>query len=194
MRLSFTRPVTGGGGQKWACGEEAKARLAGLIEGRQVSCATSGVDDFGRLLARCTVGGVELNRHMVLTGFAVAFRRYSTDYVSEEARAKGARQGLWAGNFQMPSEYRQVHRGTAPGSITRTTGVPRPATTNRRASAGKPPVGNRGDCDIKGNRNRRGQWIYHMPGMPYYGPTRAEQMFCSEAEAQAAGYRRAIVR
>jgi hypothetical protein len=49
-------------------------------------------------------------------------------------------------------------------------------------------------CLIKGNRNRKGQWIYHLPGMPYYVPTRAEEWFCSEAEAQAAGYRRAIVR
>jgi hypothetical protein len=30
--------------------------------------------------------------------------------------------------------------------------------------------------------------------MPYYDQTRAEEMFCTEAEAQAAGYRRAIVR
>lgn len=49
-------------------------------------------------------------------------------------------------------------------------------------------------CVIRGNRNRRGQWIYHLPGMPYYEATRPEELFCSEAEAQAAGYRRAIVR
>jgi hypothetical protein len=30
--------------------------------------------------------------------------------------------------------------------------------------------------------------------MPYYNQTRAEEVFCTEAEAQAAGYRRAIVR
>jgi hypothetical protein len=46
---------------------------------------------------------------------------------------------------------------------------------------------------IKGNRGSNG-WIYHLPGMPYYGRTRAEEMFCSEAAAQAAGYRRAKVR
>lgn len=49
-------------------------------------------------------------------------------------------------------------------------------------------------CVIKGNRSRRGEWIYHLPGMPYYDVTRPEEMFCSEREAQAAGYRRAIVR
>lgn len=49
-------------------------------------------------------------------------------------------------------------------------------------------------CLIKGNHSRRGDWIYHLPGMPYYDDTRAEAYFCTEAQAQAAGYRRAIVR
>jgi hypothetical protein len=30
--------------------------------------------------------------------------------------------------------------------------------------------------------------------MPYYEQTRPEAMFCTEAEARAAGYRRAIVK
>jgi hypothetical protein len=50
-----------------------------------------------------------------------------------------------------------------------------------------------GKCVIKGNRGLHG-WIYHVPGMPYYAETRAEEVFCSEAAARAAGYRRAIVR
>jgi hypothetical protein len=29
-------------------------------------------------------------------------------------------------------------------------------------------------CLIKGNHSRRGDWIYHLPGMPYYDDTRAE--------------------
>lgn len=32
------------------------------------------------------------------------------------------------------------------------------------------------------------------PGMPYYTQTKAEEVFCSEADARAAGYRRALVR
>ena len=49
-------------------------------------------------------------------------------------------------------------------------------------------------CAIKGNRSRRSEWIYHVPGMPYYGQTQAEEVFCTEAEARAAGYRWALVR
>ena len=44
-----------------------------------------------------------------------------------------------------------------------------------------------GNCSIKGNRNRKGQWIYHVPGMPYYDRIRPEEIFCTEAEARAAG-------
>jgi hypothetical protein len=32
-----------------------------------------------------------------------------------------------------------------------------------------------------------------MPGMPYYDQTMPEEIFCTEAEAKAAGYRRAKV-
>lgn len=43
---------------------------------------------------------------------------------------------------------------------------------------------------IKGNVNARGERIYHLPGQPNYAQVQAEQRFATEAEAQAAGYRR----
>jgi hypothetical protein len=52
-------------------------------------------------------------------------------------------------------------------------------------------------CNIKGNISiDTGERIYHMPGQKYYNRTRispqyGEHWFCSEAEAQAAGWRRA---
>jgi hypothetical protein len=45
--------------------------------------------------------------------------------------------------------------------------------------------------DVKGNVNRDGEKIYHLPGDPAYQRTRAEEMFTSAEEAEAAGYRRA---
>lgn len=44
-------------------------------------------------------------------------------------------------------------------------------------------------CRIKGNHSRKGEFIYHVPGQRYYEQTRPEAMFCSEAQARAAGYR-----
>lgn len=171
-------------GAQWACGQEASLQLGKLVTGRQVRCVPTGVDDFGRTLARCSAGGVDVNRTMVALGYAVAFRRYSLDYVSAEETARNNRRGMWAGTFQMPSEVRAVSKGSSkPG-------------TARRAKAPPPPRQSFASdaCNIKGNRSRRGEWIYHVPGMPYYEQTRAEDMFCSEADARAAGYRRALVR
>jgi hypothetical protein len=52
-------------------------------------------------------------------------------------------------------------------------------------------------CRIKGNISiNSGERIYHMPGQEYYEDTRirpefGERWFCSEADARAAGWRRA---
>ena len=44
---------------------------------------------------------------------------------------------------------------------------------------------------IKANVNARGEKIYHLPGQASYERTQAEETFATEAEAQAAGFRRA---
>ncbi|WP_292570386.1 hypothetical protein [Mesorhizobium sp.] len=52
-------------------------------------------------------------------------------------------------------------------------------------------------CNIKGNISyNTGEKIYHVPGQEYYSETRisllkGERWFCSEAEARAAGWRKA---
>lgn len=52
-------------------------------------------------------------------------------------------------------------------------------------------------CDIKGNVSiNSGERIYHVRGQKFYAETKispqyGEQWFCSEAEAQAAGWRKA---
>jgi hypothetical protein len=43
---------------------------------------------------------------------------------------------------------------------------------------------------IKGNINAKGDKIFHVPGGRYYDGTKAERMFCSEQEAQDAGFRK----
>lgn len=177
------------GGSKWACGKEAADRLSRLVTGREVRCDPVGLDQHGRTLARCSVGYTDVNRTMVATGYAVAFRRYSSEYVNAEESAKLSKRGMWAGTFDMPSEVRAAAKESQGAGAGRTQSI---AVTSRQTrSSGASRSGN---CVIKGNRSRRGEWIYHMPGMPYYEQTRAEDIFCTEAQAQAAGYRRARVR
>jgi len=172
-------------GVSWACGEESARQLRALVS-RPVRCRTRGTDDYGRMLGVCEVNGIELNRAMVANGWALAFREYSQDYVADEVRAKAARLGIWASTFQLPQDFRHANEARAEA-------VARPAPQGRASPRASVPAP-MGHCAIKGNRNRRGQWIYHLPGMPYYEATRAEEIFCTEPEAQAAGYRRAIVK
>lgn len=170
-------------GQSWSCGEAAKDQLSGLVAGKRVECQGQGVDQHGRVLAVCVAGGFELNRAMVEQGWALAYREFSDDYAAAEFQAKRNELGIWSSKFVVPWDYR--HSKLPP---------PPPAVVSSRTRAKPQPPAWTGGCLIKGNRNRRGEWIYHLPGMPYYDQTRAEEMFCTEAEARAAGYRRAIVR
>ena len=48
---------------------------------------------------------------MVYTGWALAYRRYSTDYIDTEEGAKSAKHGLWRGKFVAPWEWRKQTRG-----------------------------------------------------------------------------------
>ncbi|HEV2079698.1 MAG TPA: thermonuclease family protein, partial [Allosphingosinicella sp.] len=164
-------------GRAWACGQEAADQLRRLVTGRELRCDPVGTDPYGRTLARCYQRGVDINRIMVESGYAVAYRKYSDEFVAAEEGAKAAKRGIWASTFELPSVHRQEDRNAANAGAT------------RRSAAGSPAPGPQlsGGCRIKGNHSRRREWIYHLPGMPYYNETRPEAMFCTEAEAQAAG-------
>lgn len=176
-------------GANWACGAEAADKLSGLATGKEVRCAAHGTDQFGRTLAKCSVGTLDLNRTMVALGYAVAYTRYSTEYVSAQDSAKLSKRGIWSSSFEVPSQYRADD--PTPRQPKPSAQPPQVASSAKSSDwAGRAKA----NCRIKGNRNRKGQWIYHVPGMPYYDQTRPEEIFCSERDAQAAGYRRAVVR
>lgn len=170
-----------------ACGEMSKGRLVSLIGNSEVTCHGKSTDPYGRMVAICQISGVDLGQAMVEAGWATAFRKYSKDYVPAELRARAAKSGLWQWNFQAPGEYRAAQQR-------RDEPAQQPPQQSRSAPSSDRRWVQDGQCVIKGNRSRRGPWIYHLPGMPYYNATRAEEYFCTEEEAQAAGYRRAIVR
>lgn len=96
--------------QRWSCGQAAAAKLADLVTGKKVMCTSMGKDQYDRVLGRCSVGAVDINRTMVALGYAVAYRRYSSDYILAEDAARAAKLGLWASKFQAPSEYRHASR------------------------------------------------------------------------------------
>jgi endonuclease YncB( thermonuclease family) len=96
-------------GNTYRCGDTATGFLSVLIGRGAVSCRYMDTDIYGRTVAVChSYDGLELNREMVSGGYAVAYRRYSTDYVSAENSAKSEQLGIWGGSFEMPWNYRKT--------------------------------------------------------------------------------------
>ena len=98
-------------GQKpYRCGQQAALALADRIGERTVRCQERDKDRYGRVVAVCYVGSEDLDRWMVEQGWAMAFRKYSLDYVDAEDDAREARRGIWQGEFEMPWEWRAARR------------------------------------------------------------------------------------
>ena len=95
------------GGRRWRCGSEATRALARRIGGRPIACEERDRDRYGRIVAVCRVRGEDLNRWMVRQGWALAYRKYSTDYVPDERAARAAKRGLWRGDFVPPWRWRK---------------------------------------------------------------------------------------
>ena len=94
-------------GISFDCGEVARRGLEQTIAGKPVNCVATELDMYRRTIATCTVGGKDLAGAMIVSGYAVAFRRYSEAYVAQEVAARSQDVGIWATEFQMPWEYRQ---------------------------------------------------------------------------------------
>jgi endonuclease YncB( thermonuclease family) len=178
-------------GQTWRCGDDARAKLRSLVEGATLRCTPRDTDEYGRSVSVCKNGNTDINAEMVRAGLALAYRRYSNDYVDEENEARNAKRGLWGGEFTPPWDYRRESRGETPRPQQQ---VPRSAPGSSATT--KPTSSSSSSCKIKGNINTKGEKIYHTPESPSYADTviderSGERWFCSEAEARAAGWRAA---
>ena len=100
-------------GGLYPCGLDASHELSKYIGHKSVSCTWRDTDRYGRMVALCRLNGDDLSRWMVQQGQAIAFRKYSLDYVADEDKAKAAKVGIWAGEFQDPSVYRHQSRRRA---------------------------------------------------------------------------------
>ena len=79
-------------GKEWRCGQDATFALAELIGDHWITCKGDERGKYGRLIAVCYAGPYDLNAKMVRQGWALAYRRYSMDYVDDEKAAKIARK------------------------------------------------------------------------------------------------------
>ena len=94
----------------WKCGVQSRAALTKFIGHKEVSCETEEKDRYGRFIAICMAGSVNLNAMMVRKGWALAYRKYSKKYMDEELVAKTGKLGLWKGTFVPPWEWRRGKR------------------------------------------------------------------------------------
>jgi hypothetical protein len=102
--------------------------------------------------------------------------RYSQRYASIEAEARRSRRGVFATENIPPWDYRSAAW---------------------RAAASKASEDASRECPIKGNVNREGERIYHMPWQLDYPKIAMrghpkKRWFCNENEATEAGWRRAM--
>ena len=86
------------------CGREARNQLRQMIGASQIACEGWQYDKYQRLLAACKAGTKGLNREMAASGWAVSYGGYR----AEEAAARKAKLGLWAGTFDQPQDWRKM--------------------------------------------------------------------------------------
>lgn len=90
----------------WACGAAATRALKDRVEGRGLICRVLDTDRYGRKVSRCEQAGVDVAGALVAEGLALAYRRYSRDYVDEELAAEARGAGAWNGSFDRPEQWR----------------------------------------------------------------------------------------
>jgi endonuclease YncB( thermonuclease family) len=79
---------------------------AGPHRQRTVTCDECDIERYERIVGRCLVGGLDTNEWLVTQGLALAYLRYSHDYVATEDQAREAGVGMWAATFEPPWAWR----------------------------------------------------------------------------------------
>lgn len=156
----------------WACGEWVRSEARALFQGKKAHCDVRDTDQYGRAVATCFVDDKDIGEALVLDGLAFAYRTYGWDYDLAEKQAAVRGVGLHATGVTSPAAFRAAQRRVVK------------------------PQNAPDACAIKGNISRDGKRIYHVAGQSFYAKTsidvsKGERWFCSEAEARAAGWRKA---
>jgi endonuclease YncB( thermonuclease family) len=92
-------------GEDWPCGRAARDFLRALVASQDTTCTSEGRDQYRRVLGRCRVGSADLGDSIVREGWALA----DLEYAVAIAEARLNRRGIWAGQFDEPSQWRRDH-------------------------------------------------------------------------------------
>lgn len=159
--------------------EQARLKNAELVDGKTVTLVrdVSDTDVFGRLLRYVMVEDIFVNYELVREGVAIP-KEYPPDTACHQTLESAL------------GSTRSSPLDLNPPQAARTTLANMSACPNGCTSE-------QPGCAIKGNISMSGDKIYHMPGMRDYektviSPDYDERWFCTEEEALANGWRRAL--
>jgi endonuclease YncB( thermonuclease family) len=159
--------LCGRDGAWWPCGVEAALALRKHVTfgAHQLGCerwpgAATGTAVAGARHELCRIGHEDLALVMLHGGHATALPDSFPDYREAQEQARQARLGIWHSAFAMPWHWREATGGA-----------------DRR-------------CNVKGILGPAGGRLYIVPTDPAYRASPAEQLFCSDEEARAAGWHR----
>lgn len=116
-------------------GNASKKALSALVFGKVVGLKTNGKDKYKRTLAEVFIDGKNVNKEMVRTGYAWAYKEYLTDneYSELERLAQSNSLGLWSMPDPIyPSDFRHGKRKEA---------KPKAAPVAPNLGVGKPSKG-----------------------------------------------------
>lgn len=158
--------------------QQAASKMQSLVQSKRVRLerdpSQDNRDRYDRLLRHVVIPDGRYAAEVLIEGgygreltYAGAYA-HQADFRAAEQRARSAGRGIWSSGC--------VNAAPPPPA-------PAPAPTS-------------GSCVIKGNISSSGEKIYHVPGGGSYAdtvitPSKGERWFCSEADAQAAGWRKA---
>lgn len=130
---------------QWRCGMLARLKLEERIGSSPVICHRQGADGEGRILARCRLDEdqrTELNRWMVMSGWALASGEHGQTFKAAEASARRRGAGLWRDGFEPSEDWRRVaeraERAPGDGAVDCSSCTLRHRTLHPDASEEKP--------------------------------------------------------
>ena len=92
---------------EWECGKQSTIELKKIINNQVIKCKTINTDKYNRFIAICYSNKLNINKIMVKTGWAIAYRYYSNDYVIDENYAIKNKLGIWNSKFEEPYLFRK---------------------------------------------------------------------------------------
>ncbi len=158
-------------GKRWRCGLQAAVELRQLLETwKELTCETAPLASAGNVVICHDPQYNDPAEVLLARGLALALPDSFPAYKRAQNQAKLAKLGLWRGEFLEPAIWRMGHR------------LPGPEDSPAEI------------CDVKGTISEKGNKVYYVPTDANYekfeiDPERGERWFCSDDEAELAGWR-----